>query len=71
MKTTNKTFTPFVESQSQLIWSQEFATRHCTDPHEFGGHPNGPHFLYNCSVISLSYLRVDLPSGHFLFKFPD
>lgn len=70
MKTTSES-TPFVESQCPLILSQEFATRHCPDPHEFGGHPNGPYFWYNCSVISLSYLRVDLPSGRFPFETPD
>jgi len=44
MKTTSEIFTPFVESEVPLIWSQEFATRHCTDRHELGGHPNGLYF---------------------------
>jgi len=44
MKMTSETFTQFVESQGPFIWSQELATRHCTDSHEFGGHPNDLYF---------------------------
>jgi hypothetical protein len=71
MKTTSETFTPFVESEVPLIWSQEFATRHCIDPHEHGGHPSGLYFSCNCSVTSLSYPRVNLQSGRFPFEIPD